>query len=477
MKAGEILQRLPGQNPWWSDADWASKDPQLAAAAAAKFPRPYMPAVLDDATAPNLYTIRGPRRVGKTTLLKRFVQRGIASGLDPRQFCYFGVDLFTRHDLLTLVEKMHAMFPDLRERPVYFLLDEISRVREWWVAIKWLRDGDPRARSDCFVLTGSSARDLREGIPHLSGREGERTGLDRTLLPMSFTEYATTLGLDFEGAGTLRIADFFTPLGEEALQPLQMSSAELVSSFDRYLVTGGFPRALADHLKTGSVSPKYLQDLWKVVLGDLARLKLSQTQIAVELTRTVIEGLSSPTNFQTLATNANTSGATAKSYVEALNDSYLLLTIYRRDSHGGAQLKSGPKIYVSDPLLAQLPRAVIGEHIVLPDPTKLAEAAAAVALFRSEERDLQTSFGLGSAVYYYVTQRGNEIDFVIPVDEKIENGYPVEVKYVDQVTGEDTRPLSNTFHRGILLTRGVLDLSDAVRQIPTASFAYLLNQH
>jgi len=473
VKAGEIQQLLPGSNPWWSDDQWATKDLHLKTAGAAPFH--YEPTVLADAVAPNLYTLRGPRRVGKTTLLKQFVRRAITFGIAPRQICYFGVDLLNRHQLLQLVGKMHRMFPDLADRPVYFLLDEISMVKEWWIAIKWLRDQDRRAQEDCFILTGSSARDIREGLPFLAGREGERAGYDRTLLPMAFPEYARALQITVPGDGSLSLADFFTPGGEAALLTLQLHTDELVAAFDRYLVSGGFPRALVDHLATGSVSAKFLQDLWKVVLGDLQTLKLTQTKVAIELTRTVVAGMASPTNFQTLATNSNTNGATAKGYVEALNDAYLLLTIYQRASHGGSKLQAGPKIYVADPLLAQLPAAVLGTKAV-PDITNLAEAAVAIAIFRAHESDLQTSFGSGSTVYYYVTQRGNEIDFIVPTDDTLTNSHPVEVKYVDDVSGQDTLPITNAFHRGLLLTHGVLNLAGEIKHVPAAFFAYLLHQ-
>ena len=85
-----LLQELTRINPWWTNPQWEAQDQQLAAAARAPFT--LRPAVLDDITPPNLYTLRGPRRVGKSTVLKQAVARLIATGVDPRRICFFAVD-------------------------------------------------------------------------------------------------------------------------------------------------------------------------------------------------------------------------------------------------------------------------------------------------------------------------------------------------------------------------------------------------
>jgi predicted AAA+ superfamily ATPase len=50
-------------------------------------------------------------------------------------------------------------------------LDEISAAPDWQNAIEYLRDRGARL-NDCFVLTGSSARDLKGGAERLPGRRG-----------------------------------------------------------------------------------------------------------------------------------------------------------------------------------------------------------------------------------------------------------------------------------------------------------------
>jgi predicted AAA+ superfamily ATPase len=67
-RRGPLLQELTRGNPWWTNVAWAATDPHLAAMRA---PFSHVPPVLDDIAPPNLYTLRGPRRAGKSTLIKQ----------------------------------------------------------------------------------------------------------------------------------------------------------------------------------------------------------------------------------------------------------------------------------------------------------------------------------------------------------------------------------------------------------------------
>ncbi|MGI8554333.1 MAG: AAA family ATPase [Dehalococcoidia bacterium] len=127
---GPLLQELTRTNPWWTSAAWEAADPQLAAAARA--PHDRRPALLDDITPPNLYTLRGPRRVGKSTVLKQTIARLCHAGVDPRRICYFAADALSSFtDLINLFQAARLLFPDLATLPRYFLLDEITSVPDW----------------------------------------------------------------------------------------------------------------------------------------------------------------------------------------------------------------------------------------------------------------------------------------------------------------------------------------------------------
>jgi hypothetical protein len=107
--------------------------------------------VLADIAPPNLYTLRGPRRAGKSTLIKQTSARLIDDGVDPRRICYFAADALATHtDLINLFQAARLLFPDLADTPRFFLIDEVTAIPEWQRGVKWLRDNTPVAY-DCLV--------------------------------------------------------------------------------------------------------------------------------------------------------------------------------------------------------------------------------------------------------------------------------------------------------------------------------------
>jgi predicted AAA+ superfamily ATPase len=98
VKPGDITQRLTAGNAWWRDpASWAAHDVQLRAAASAGYA--YTPHALADIPRGALVLLRGPRRVGKSVELKRFVHSTLESGVPPRTVIHAAVDGWRANDL------------------------------------------------------------------------------------------------------------------------------------------------------------------------------------------------------------------------------------------------------------------------------------------------------------------------------------------------------------------------------------------
>ncbi len=115
-----LLQELTRANPRWNIPAWEAADPQLSAAERAPYRR--SSGIFDDIAPPNLYTVRGPRRVGKSTLLKQTVARLCREGVDPRRVCYFAADaLASFRDIVNLFQSARLLFPGLGDPPRYFL--------------------------------------------------------------------------------------------------------------------------------------------------------------------------------------------------------------------------------------------------------------------------------------------------------------------------------------------------------------------
>jgi len=438
-------------------------------AAAVRAPYERHPTILDDITPPNLYTLRGPRRTGKSTVLKQIVVRLCRAGVDPRRICFFAADaLSTFNDLITLFQTARQLMPDLADIPRYFLIDEVTAIPNWQQGIKWIRDNTAVA-TDCIVLTGSSADDIAAGATHLAGRRGPGVGLDRLLLPMAFPEFIRCAGYELPKPPALSLEAFYTAEGRAHCQEALFSLGTLVDAFEHYLLVGGYPQAVADFRRTAQVSAGFARDLWDVLQSDLRTLGVRQPEQALRLLERIVVGIGSPLSMRSIAESLDVAAATAASWIDTLANAYTVMLLFQ-ESDGIADPKKQRKLYPIDPFLAHLPsRHSPGAHE--PDQTRLAEAALAIALFRAVEGDAVDRFGQPGRIFFYRNAKGTEVDFVVPMGP-----YAAEAKYIDKASVGEARAMVANFGGGLLLTRSAIDLQPGVTIIPAAVFAWLLGQ-
>lgn len=153
------------QSPWLLKPEAIAGDFDLETLRRSSIRRAPQPLADLDLEESQVTVLRGPRRVGKTTALKLLAERAIGQGFHDRVI-YFSFDLDRKADHIVEVAKAaRELFPQVRGSRI-FLFDEISAVPDWQNAIKYLRD-QTACRNDCFVLTGSSARDLKGGAERL----------------------------------------------------------------------------------------------------------------------------------------------------------------------------------------------------------------------------------------------------------------------------------------------------------------------
>lgn len=464
---GPLVQELTRANPWWRDPRWETTDQHLLAAARAPYER--QPAVLDDIAPPNLYTLRGPRRAGKSTLLKQTISRLCRTGIDPRRICYFAADALSSFtDLINLFQSARLLFPDLADQPRYFLIDEVTAIPEWQRGIKWIRDNTPAA-GDCIVATGSSARDIATGSVHLAGRRGPDVGLDRLLLPMSFQEFTRCAGYALPEPPRISFDDFYTDDGRTACQDALVYIGTLVDAFETYLLVGGFPQAVADFRRLGQVSDGFARDLWDVAQADLRTMGMTQPEQGLRLLDRLSVSLTGPVVLRSLASELGVTHPAVGDWIGALADAYLVLVLFQ-ESGGVPDVRKQRKVYPIDPLIVRLP-ARRSPGAFEPSISQVAEAALAVAIFRAVEGDTFDRFGRPGQLFFHRTSSGGEVDFVV-----LPGPLAAESKYIDSASTRETRAMVSNFGGGLLLTRSAIDLRPGVTIMPAALFAWLLDQ-
>jgi predicted AAA+ superfamily ATPase len=418
---------------------------------------------------PSVYTLRGPRQVGKSTAVKTLIRGLLRSGFPARRILYLSLELERQpRDIRNAVVQAKRHLRSEGEPWVIFL-DEISWVRDWQSAILALRDhGD--ASGDCMVITGSSARDIRAGGERLPGRRGPGTDLDKVLLPLSFGEFLSATGRAPD-LPTCPLEDLAWGTDTAAIREAMLHLADLDTAYHQYLHVGGFPAAVADFLRDGAVSDSTYQMLWHIIAGDVERAGRNRAT-ALKLLERVVRNLCSSSSWNGLAEEmAVGKEVTAEGYATVLSDSFLLLVLYVLDlAHNSPALKKAKKLYPTDPLVAHLPHHVV-PGVPIPDETALTEAVLAMALFRTREVSLQEAFSVPRSLFYWKSSAGNEIDFLSGEPSR---WVPVESKYAGRITGQDRLKIRNGFQRGLIASRNTLDLEDPVRAIPVPVLLALL---
>jgi AAA domain len=169
-EVGQLTQELARTNPWWRDATWHERDPDLRESRSGGVT--YRSDVLAGLSARSLYILRGPRRIGKTVAVKQEIENLLTSGTPATSVVRVAADGWDAKDLRTLLQNT-AMPLSLTGQPRYWFIDEVSAVvGPWEQQSKWLRDNDNEFRAATEVLTGSNATALTAAAGALAGRRG-----------------------------------------------------------------------------------------------------------------------------------------------------------------------------------------------------------------------------------------------------------------------------------------------------------------
>jgi predicted AAA+ superfamily ATPase len=465
---GQIMRRLTDTNLWWRRSDWERDDRDLRRLAESAFE--YSPRPLADLVPGGLYVLRGPRRVGKSVEVKRAISELIHRGVEPRRILHFGCDELTQGDLARLVRAGRDTLTRGLDGPRYWFLDEITSVKGWPAAVKSLRDNTAFAE-DCVVLTGSSARDLDVARKELAGRRGPVRDSDRLLLPMSFRAFGDAVGMhDLPALPAVSPARFLDRETDQAIYELTPWLDDLASTWELYLRVGGYPRAVADHLKYGSVQPDFLDALWDVVAGDALRSADMPAVVVHALLVRLTKNLANPLNMSTVRDEIGVqSHETAANRVRALVFNYIVWPCHQRGNHNLPNLDAQSKYYFTDPLFARLANHRL-EQSPEPESSRLTEQQLGIALLRQLEREQPGTYADFAGAMYIKTS-SKEVDFAGPAIGQL--GF--EGKYVDGGWRQEARTVRSQFGRGVLATRSVLDLDDDVWAVPAAIVAWLLN--
>ncbi len=488
MRDDEIRRILTDANPWWKAAArggdhlaWTHDHRLLRDRA--RFDLGYRSPVLSDlANGPigdSLVVLTGPRRVGKSVaLLDLAADLCARPDVDARQVIHLPCDAMTARDLrraLTIGREL-TRTSDEQEPTRVWLLDEVSAVKGWTAVVKAARDSSSnRFGDDTVVVTGSRwlpGEDVEGNL--LAGRAGT-AGLRRVrhLFPMTFREFVKATSRDLPLPDVVHPADLQEPGVRDRLRSLAFEVDGYDLGWQEYLTCGGFPRAVAEHTRRGAVSDNYIQDLAAWLHRDVdpdgpqQSLPLLLDQIVTRMT--------SPLSIRDTAEQLSVGRVAAGTRLNRMVASFAGLWCPQLDEGRtveGAQMK----LYVTDPLLAQLPSR-LRAGLTTPNMTTLTEAALAVTLARRIDELEEGRWVGGDTVGYVRTGSGNEVDLgPVDVPNAVSSAktVPIEAKWVDAGWRSAAQVIERKYGHGILATKSLLDLEHPTWAVPAPLLATLL---
>ena len=462
------VERLMAHSPWWAEPDWTRNDRLLKRIRSANFSFRHLNRELchpGHLPPGSISIIRGPRQVGKTTELKLLVGDLLSAGITPRNIAYYPCDdIIHFRELMELIRTFSEIIK-LQGGCGYLMLDEITAVKNWSRAIKFLVDAGV-LENVYLLLTGSSAVEIKRGYERMPGRRGQ--GFDRAFLPMSFAEFCRAYNLKVPRAVLTHIIS-----NEHAFRMYEMESAGEKNKFDemlkKYMQWGGFPMVVADLVNSGSVKDQTLDVYRSVLLSEFEKQR-RKISLVLSLMRKLYNVLGTPVSYNSLTQDTGCrSNAVVQDYLEIINASFLGFILPCIDiANRRPYPKREKKFYAVDPIIWKI--AADGTGLPPIHDAVLAEHAVANHLVRPMAN---TWADLGSleGLYYFRSRKGREVDFVY-FTAPAGRPFGVEVKYQRRVSGWDEQSIAKGIGQGVLVTRNSFKFSKICR-IPVWAFLLL----
>ncbi len=445
------------QNIWWKGKENLEDDKHLREYREKKYK--WQPKILSDLKIipGNLYSLRGPRQIGKTTLVKLIIESLIQKRVSERAVFYINCDsIIDFSELLKTLRVYHEYADSLLIKGKYVFLDEISGIENWQKTVKVLVDSGEMEHT-CLFLTGSHTLDIKKGFDMLPGRTG-KYGKDFLLLPLTFKEYISLIrpeiGIKLEQLSSISLAQI-----NSVINSALPFDYELKIIFNQYLLTGGFPLAI-NEFHAGKEIPEYVYEIYsRWVIGDIVKWG-KQEKILKQILRTAILKQSTAVSFDSFAKDAEIkSHKTVSTYVEDLENMFVFLVLYFMDFNKKIpDYNKNKKIYFFDPFIYHIFNRLLNLKEAEVTPS-LIESVAVVHFARLIQGQYP-NMSFNDLIFYWKNKK--ETDIVVKANNKL---LAVEVKYQEKISKDDFQSLYH-FGSGLILSKSLLKIDDKYSVIP-----------
>jgi len=254
--------------------------------------------------------ITGPRRVGKTILMKQIIHHLIKSKVPKENILYFSFDEISSENSIKLLMRdwEKILSKNFQNEKLYVFIDEIQNVNRWAEQIKTYYD--LYENNIKFFISGSASLNIKKGQESLAGRI-----IEFFVGPLDYGEY-----LVFAEKPKLALQEYYIDYLYKQLPALASNSE------DKRRYTDSIVKKIIyeDAVKYYNIdNPSLLDALFKVIVRKPGQI----------------------INYDDLANDLGTSRNTLPKYFEVLEKSYLIRKLYNYSNNARKIEKKSKKFY------------------------------------------------------------------------------------------------------------------------------------
>ena len=320
-----------------------------------------------DTETKEVVDIVGPRRSGKSSVMKLLIQKLKAKG--NSLYINFEDPYFLQRNTPTVIEELiEAYTVYFKPSLAYIFLDEIQNIASWEKTVRKLRDSGQYK----IFLSGSSAKLLgSESANLLTGRH-----VSYQLLPLSFQEYL--------GFRNISLPDKTQMLLQDTI---------LQKYLEEYLYIGGFPAVVLSNSQ--DLLKQYYID---IIQRDIVRrYEVRQPVILEKMGAYLITNGAKIVSLSSLQKLYAISYELASTYISYFKEAFLLFEMSQFSYSLKTQQKALKKIYPIDTGLANTVSFRFSH-----ERGRMLETTIFLELQRQKRE-----------AYYYKTDSGKEVDFFV----------------------------------------------------------------
>jgi len=358
-----------------------------------------------------IYILLGGRQVGKTTLTKQWISL-ILKKTNPFSVCYLTGDIILDFNEL-LNHCLEAIENQKNKNETFYLIiDEVTYIKEWDRAIKFLADGG-YIENAVVLITGSDSIVLKDAMLRFPGRRGNEDQYNFHLHPLSFKE-----AVDLKNINNSEITNEF-----------------LLKEWNEYLIHGGYLKAINEFVSELKIRKATLRTYSEWIRGDFIKNNKKEYTLK-EIFKSILKRQCSQVSWNALSKELSTQHvATLISYLNMLESMGVIIILKALDQNklSGAP-KKAKKIHFLDPFIFHAINFWINP---VEDPfqdqiTKILKDISPALTESSAASHLKRIY----EIYYIKTESEVDIAYL-----KNETFYPVEIKWGNQIRKKDLKQI------------------------------------